>query len=92
LYWENSYGHSPITCDGGLIILDVLKGVTMESEEYKGFMIADAPGWMFKATEIIPSAHFKHTLNACNVESLKISINYKLEKMKRINKYKPVNN
>jgi len=64
----------------------------MKPEEHKGFMIADAPGWMFKATIIIPSAHFKNTLNACTVESLKISINFELEKMKRINRYKPVKN
>ena len=64
----------------------------MEPEEHKGFMIADAPGLMFKATKIIPSAFFKHTYNACTVESLKISINYELEKMKRANRYKRVNN
>ena len=76
----------------GFIILDVLGGVTMEPVEHNGFMIADAPGWMFKATKIIPSAFFKHTFNACTVESLKISINFELEKMKRANKYKRVNN
>jgi hypothetical protein len=64
----------------------------MEPEEHKGFMISDAPGWMFKATKIIPSAFFKRTFNACTVESLKISINYELGKKKRINKYKPVSN
>ena len=64
----------------------------MESEEYKGFMIAEAPGGMFKATEIVPSAHFKRHLNACTVEALKISINYELKKMKVINRNKPVNN
>jgi len=64
----------------------------MEPEEHEGFMITEAPGWMFKATKIIPSAFFKHTLNACTVESLKISINFELEKMKRINRYKPLNN
>lgn len=63
----------------------------MKPEEYKGFMIADAPGWMFKATKIVPTAHFKYPLNACSVESLKIFINYKLGKMNRINRYKPVN-
>ena len=64
----------------------------MEPEEHKGFMIVEAPGWMFKATTVIPSAFFKHTFNACTVESLKISINFELEKMKRINRYKPVKN
>ena len=64
----------------------------MRPEEHKGFMITDAPGCMFKATKIVPSAHFKDPLNACTVESLKISINYKLEKLKRTNKYKRVNN
>ena len=92
MHWENIHAHSPITSDVGFIILDVLGGVTMEPEEHKGFMIVDAPGWMFKATKIIPSPHFKHTFNACTVESLKISINYKLEKMKRANRYKRVNN
>jgi hypothetical protein len=92
LYWENLYAHSPITSDVGFIILDVLGGVTMEPEEHKGFMIADAPGWMFKATKIIPSAFFKRTFNACTVESLKISINFELEKIKRNNRYKLVNN
>ena len=51
----------------------------MDSEEYKGFMITEAPGWMYKATEIVSTAHFKHTFNACTVESLKTSINYALE-------------
>jgi hypothetical protein len=64
----------------------------MEPEEYKGFMITDAPGGMFKATEIVPSAHFKRPFNACTVNSLKISINYELNKTKRINRIKPVNN
>ena len=54
----------------------------MKPEEHKGFMIADAPGKMFKATKIVPSPHFKHPLNACSVESLKTSINYVLDKMK----------
>lgn len=58
----------------------------MEPEEYNGFMIADAPGLMFKATKIVPSPYFKGPLNACSVESLKISINYELNKVKRINK------
>ncbi len=64
----------------------------MEPEEHKGFIITDAPGWMFKATKIVPSAFFKHSLNACTVESLKISINYELEKLNRTNKYKRTNN
>ena len=92
MYWENVYAHSPIASDVGFFIL-VLKGViTMQPEEHKGFMISDAPGWMFKATKIIPSAFFKNSLNACTVESLKISINYELEKMKRANRYKTFNN
>ena len=61
----------------------------MEPEEHKGFMITEAPGWMYKATEIVSTSHFKHTLNACTVESLKSSINYELEKRERSNK-KPV--
>jgi hypothetical protein len=76
----------------GFIILDAIGGVTMEPEEHKGFMIVDAPGWMFKATKIIPSAFFKHAFNACTVESLKISINFELEKIKRNNRYKRINN
>jgi hypothetical protein len=61
----------------------------MEPEEHKGFMITDAPGGMYKATEIAATAHFKHTFNACTVESLKININYALEKKERSNR-KPV--
>jgi hypothetical protein len=61
------------------------RGVTMKPEEYNGFMIADAPGQMFKATKIVPSPYFKRPLNACSIESLKTSINYELNKMKRIN-------
>ena len=61
----------------------------MDSEEYKGFMITEAPGWMYKATEIVSTAYFKHTFNACTVESLKTSINYELEKKERNNR-KPV--
>ena len=76
----------------GFNILDVLKGFTMKPEEHKGFMIAEAPGWMFKATKIIPSAFFKHTYTACTVESLKIYINFKLEKMKKNKGYKQFNN
>jgi hypothetical protein len=64
----------------------------MEPEEYKGFMIVEAPGQMFKATKILPSGHFRRPLNACTVESLKISIDCKLNKMKPINRNKPVNN
>jgi hypothetical protein len=92
LYWGNVHAHSPITSDVGFIISDVSGGIAMEPEEHSGFMIADAPGWMFKATKIIPSAFFKHTFNACTVESLKISINYELEKMKRANRYRRVRN
>jgi hypothetical protein len=88
LYWENVYAHSPITSDLGFIILDVLEGVTVEPVEHKGFMIADAPGWMFKATKIIPSPHFKGPLNACTVESLKIFINFKLNKKKPVYRYR----
>ena len=70
------------------VVLDVLEGVTMEPVEHKGFMIVEAPGWMFKATKIIPSPHFKGSLNACTVESLKIFINFKLNKIKPVYKYK----
>lgn len=63
----------------------------MEPEKYKGFMIVEAPGWMFKATKIVPSPHFKRPLKACTVESLKIFINFKLNKMKPHNKKRPVN-
>jgi hypothetical protein len=62
------------------------RGVTMEPEKYNGFMIADAPGQMFKATKIVPSPYFKCPLNACSIESLKTSIDYELNKIKRINK------
>ena len=58
----------------------------MEPEEYNGFMIADAPGQMFKATKIVPCRYFNGPLNACSIESLKTSINYELNKMKPINK------
>jgi len=54
----------------------------MEPEEHKGFMIVESPGWMFKATKIVPSPYFKTPLNACTVESLKIFINFKLGKMR----------
>jgi hypothetical protein len=76
----------------GVIILDVIGVVIMEPEEYKGFVIVEAPGWMFKATKIIPSPYFKHPLNACTVRSLKISINHKLNKKKPVYKNKSVNN
>jgi len=72
----------------GFIILDTIGVVTMEPEEYKGFAIAEAPGWMFKATKIVPSPYFKHPLNACTVESLKIFLNFKLDKKKLIKRYK----
>jgi hypothetical protein len=62
----------------------------MEPVEHKGFLIVEAPGWMFKATKIVPSPHFKHPINACTVESLKISINHKLDKIKPVNRNKPV--
>jgi len=56
----------------------------MEPEEYKGYMIVEAPGWMFKATKIVPSSHLKRTFNACTVESLKISINNELNKKNQL--------
>ena len=61
----------------------------MEPEEHEGFLITEAPGLMFEATEIVPSAHFKRTFKGCTVESLKTFINYELKKM---NKNKPDNN
>ena len=64
----------------------------MGPEEHKGFMIAEAPGWMFKATKIVPSPHFKNPLNACTVESLKIFINFKLDKMKPVHRFRSFNN
>jgi len=64
----------------------------MEPQEHKGFIIAEAPGWMFTATKIVPSAHFKHPLNACTVESLKIFINFKLDKIKPKNRFKSASN
>jgi hypothetical protein len=64
----------------------------MKPEEHKGFLITEAPGQMFKATKIVPSAHFSRPFNACTVKSLKISIDYELNKMKRTNRKKPVNN
>ena len=56
----------------------------MEPEEYKGFVIVDAPGQMFKAIKKVPSAHFQRPLTGCTVESLKTSIDYALKKMKPI--------
>jgi hypothetical protein len=91
LYWENLFAHSPITSDVGFIISEGRGGVTMEPEEHKGFIIADAPGQMFKATKIVPSPRFKRPLNACSVESLKTSIDYELNRMKPGNKNKPGN-
>jgi len=64
----------------------------MKPEEHKGFMIVEAPGWMFKAVKIVPSPHFKHPLNACTVESLKIYINFKLNKMKPVYRNRSFNN
>ena len=88
----NVHAHTPIKDGVFFNILNIIGVVTMEPEEHKGFMIIKSPGWMFKATKIVPSPHFKHPLNACTVESLKISINYELEKIKRTNKYKRGNN
>ena len=68
------------------LLFSIYRGVTMEPEEYNGFMISEAPGQMFKATKIVTSPYFKGHLSACSIESLKISINYELNKMKRINK------
>lgn len=76
----------------GFIFFYVIGRVTMEPEEYKGYMITEAPGGMFKATEIGPSAQFKHPLNACTIKSLKISINYELNRTKRVKIKKPANN
>jgi len=72
--------------------LEVLRVITMEFEEHKGFMITEAPGWMFKAVKIVASPYFKHPFNACTVESLKTSIDYALMKMRHINRYKPFYN
>lgn len=63
--------------------------ITVEPEVYKGFEIVEAPGQMFKATKIEPSAHFKSPFYACTVDSLKISINYALQKMKPLTRNKP---
>lgn len=62
----------------------------MEPEEYKGFVIVDAPGQMFKAVKKVPSARFKRPLNGCTVESLKTTIDYALKKMKPIGQNKSV--
>jgi len=75
-----------------LLFLEVIGVITMEFEEHKGFMITEAPGWMFKAVKIVASPYFKHPFKACTVESLKISIDYALIKMKNINRYKPFSN
>jgi len=64
----------------------------MKPEEYKGFMIVESPGWMFKATKIVPSAYFKHPLNACTLESLKIFVDFKLSKIKPRNRNKLAKN
>ena len=74
------------------LLFYMYKGITMESEEYNGFMIADAPGQMFKATKIEPSPYFNGPLNACSIESLKISINYELGRLNRKKRIKPVKN
>jgi hypothetical protein len=79
----------------GLYYFNYIGVVDMEPEEYKGFLIVEAPGWMFEATKIVPSPHFKLPLTACTVKSLKISINNKLNilnKTKLINRNKSVNN
>ena len=64
----------------------------MKPEEYKGFMIIEAPGLMFKATKIVPSAYFKHPLNACTLEALKIFVDFKLSKIKPRNRNKLAKN
>ena len=76
----------------GLYYFACVKVVTVEPIEYKGFKIVEASGLMFKATKIVPSAHFKQPFYACTVDSLKISINYALNKMKPINRNKPTGN
>ena len=70
----------------GFIFFNVIGRVAMEPEEYKGYMITEAPGGMFKATEIEPYSQFKPPLNACTIESLKISINYEIIRTKRVRK------
>jgi hypothetical protein len=64
----------------------------MKPEEYKGFIIVEAPGQMFKAIKKVPSGHFNRPLNACTVRSLKTSIDHALSKMKPVTRNKPVNN
>ena len=86
----NVHAHTPIKDGVFFNILNIIGVVTMEPEEYKGFVIVEAPGQMFEATKIVPSAHFKRPFNACTVESLKISINHKLDKIKPVNRNKPV--
>jgi len=87
----NVHAHTPIKDGVFFNILNIIGVVTMEPEEHKGFMIIKSPGWMFKATKIVQSPHFKHSLNACTVESLKIFINFKLNKIKPRNRNKSVN-
>ena len=76
----------------GLYYLGCIGVITMEPEEYKGFIITKSFGGMFKATKILPSALFKHPLHACSAESLKTAIDYELKRIKPINRKKPVNN
>ena len=85
------YARSHITDVVDFIILNGIGVVAMEPIEHKGFMIVEAPGWMFKATKIVPSPYFKHPLNACTIESLKTFINFKLNKMKPGTRNKAVN-
>ena len=64
----------------------------MKPEEHKGFLITEAPGKMFKATKIVPSAHFNRPFNACTVKSLKISIDCEVNRTKKVMRKKPDNN
>ena len=89
---KSIYAHSPKTGVWALLFLEVIGVITMEFEEHKGFMITEAPGWMFKAVKIVASPYFKHPFKACTLESLKTSLDYALRKMKHINRYKPFNN
>jgi len=73
-----------------LFFLLVYEKGHMKSEEYKGFLITEAPGLMFKATIIKPSAHFSRPFNACTVKSLKILIDYENKKKKSTIRKKPV--
>ena len=43
----------------GLYYFVCIGVVDMKPEKYKGFLIVEAPGQMFKATKIVESAHFK---------------------------------